>query len=517
MKPGIDNLAEHSLTSAPVPSWGNHLNLPSPSDPIVILGAGVTGLTLGRELLKVSGRRVIIVEKAVAAGGLAGSISFEGRPLDLGSHRIHPGYEPRAMAYLRALLGDNLLSRPRRGEIRIQGRFLNYPPSPWQILGSLPRRERVRAVAGFAASQVHRVATAGRRSTSADFEAYARARVGDPIYRRFYFPYAKKLWGLPPHELSFEPAMGRVKKFSMKAVAKDAIRKIRSDRNRSPLIYHYPKRGFGEIPRTLLANFLNEGGESMTSTAPVELVLDSQARVVRVRTRTKDGFESSIPCSVLLSTLPIDAMAPLLASARPEVPLGTTSQLGWRSLRIVYARITGFNTASLSETFYFPEPDVIFGRLSLPDRYLADDSSDARSLNTLGRLLSFEIPCDSGDPLWEMSDQAIAEACLEDCRKIGLTAEAATLVPTSVLSVRLPNVYPIHKLGWKQHFKSWMDLQERHSNLYSVGRSALFLHCNVDHCIAMALDLCSHLSDAGAKGEDWRLKVDTYSRLALHD
>src|SRR3954453_20596635 len=100
-------------------AWGAHLGL-SPDGPIVVLGAGVTGLTIASELQRVSGRKVIILEKGIAVGGLGGSFSLEGVELDVGSHRIHPSYEPTAARFLTQLLGDDLLVRKRRGRICVQ-------------------------------------------------------------------------------------------------------------------------------------------------------------------------------------------------------------------------------------------------------------------------------------------------------------------------------------------------------------------------------------------------------------
>lgn len=53
-----------------------------------ILGAGVTGLSLAYELLK-KGQRATIIEKSETVGGLAKSITWHGRQLDLGPHIYH--------------------------------------------------------------------------------------------------------------------------------------------------------------------------------------------------------------------------------------------------------------------------------------------------------------------------------------------------------------------------------------------------------------------------------------------
>lgn len=101
---------------------------------IVVLGGGITGLTAAWELSKHSASSILVIEKGASAGGLAGSIRQRDRVFDFGSHRIHEQYVPEVFAVIKELLGDELLKRPRRGQIRIRGKFLDYPPSPIQIL-----------------------------------------------------------------------------------------------------------------------------------------------------------------------------------------------------------------------------------------------------------------------------------------------------------------------------------------------------------------------------------------------
>src|ERR1700750_2896957 len=91
---------------------------------IVVMGGGITGLTVAWELSKYSESPILLIEKNATAGGLAGSLRHGGRVLDFGSHRIHEQYDPEVLGVIAELLGDDLLKRPRRGQIRIQGRFL---------------------------------------------------------------------------------------------------------------------------------------------------------------------------------------------------------------------------------------------------------------------------------------------------------------------------------------------------------------------------------------------------------
>ena len=55
---------------------------------IYILGGGVTGLAMAYELLK-RGQKVEIIEKSHSLGGLAKTMKWKGRPIDMGPHIYH--------------------------------------------------------------------------------------------------------------------------------------------------------------------------------------------------------------------------------------------------------------------------------------------------------------------------------------------------------------------------------------------------------------------------------------------
>jgi protoporphyrinogen oxidase len=221
-------------------------NSPQTGEKIVILGGGITGLTVAWELSKNSQLPVLLIEKNATTGGLAGSFHRRDRIFDFGSHRIHEQYDPEVLGIIWELLGDELLKRPRRGQIRIQGKFLNYPPAITQVLTSFGLAQGIRLVRDFLLSNnfffiPHRATLPTPRTS---FEEYATRAVGKSLYESFYRPYALKLWGVSPAGLSFEPAVSRVRKFELRAVWKELKNKATGATSHS---FYYPARGFGQI------------------------------------------------------------------------------------------------------------------------------------------------------------------------------------------------------------------------------------------------------------------------------
>ena len=98
----------------------------SDSVDVAVLGAGPAGLMAARQVAA-SGRSVVVLERANAVGGMAGSFEVAGIRVDFGSHRLHRVLEPWLEDDLRGLLGNDLQRRVRRGRISLAGQWLAFP------------------------------------------------------------------------------------------------------------------------------------------------------------------------------------------------------------------------------------------------------------------------------------------------------------------------------------------------------------------------------------------------------
>src|SRR3954469_17588579 len=106
--------------------------------PLVVIGAGPAGLGGAYRLARRGCFDVTAIEREAFVGGNAGSFDVAGLRVDFGSHRLHPSCAPNIMADIRSMLGEGLLSRPRHGRIRIQGRWVHFPLKPLDLATHLP-------------------------------------------------------------------------------------------------------------------------------------------------------------------------------------------------------------------------------------------------------------------------------------------------------------------------------------------------------------------------------------------
>src|SRR5262245_59759094 len=111
--------------------------------------------------------------------------------VDYGSHRLHPSCDPQVLAEVRALLGDDLLDRPRHGRIRLCGRWIHFPLKPMDLAVELP----LRFSAAVATDLIRKFIGNGRSPNHDEtFASVLEYGLGRTICENFYFPYVEKIW-----------------------------------------------------------------------------------------------------------------------------------------------------------------------------------------------------------------------------------------------------------------------------------------------------------------------------------
>ncbi|MCA9697143.1 MAG: FAD-dependent oxidoreductase, partial [Myxococcales bacterium] len=176
------------------------------SSPVVILGAGLTGLSAAYHLRGPSPPPFLLVEKESQVGGHARSHREQGHTFDVTGHWLHLR-DDRCKALLAALFPQSpddpesaWVEVERKTKIHSHGVELEYP---FQAnLHGLPLEVVQECLLTLV--EAREAAARGERwaTSPADFEEYARARFGAGIARHFFVPYNRKLWGMHPNALA---------------------------------------------------------------------------------------------------------------------------------------------------------------------------------------------------------------------------------------------------------------------------------------------------------------------------
>ncbi|MDQ4143838.1 MAG: FAD-dependent oxidoreductase [Actinomycetota bacterium] len=420
-----------------------------------------------------AGLDVVVLEREGHVGGLAASFAVAGVRVDHGSHRLHPSTDPAILAELRALMGSDLQLRRRNGRIRLEGRWIGFPLRPANLLRNLPP--------GFALAAARDAASSWARKTAGDsFADVLRGWLGPTMCERFYFPYARKLWGVEPEEIDADQARRRVSSRS----AGNLLRSMALGKGVLPgSHFYYPRRGFGQIAEAL-ADAASDAGAQIRLRSSVERIVHS-----------RQGFQAwtsgggRVDSRMLWSTIPLPVLA-RLAEPSPAAPvLDAATSLHFRSMLLVYL-VVAQRPYTPYDAHYLPGPDTPVTRISEPANYR--DGNDPGDVT----VLCAEIPCSRQDELWSAADETLAGLVLKTLAKTALPPAR----PVACEVKRVANAYPIYLRGYRNalgRLEGWAS----EAGVVTFGRQGLFAHDNSHHALAMAWAAADALRSDGTFDE----------------
>ena len=460
---------------------------PSQRPHVVILGAGPAGVGAAYQLARRGFARVTVLEQKETVGGNAGSFKLDGLYCDYGSHRLHPACDPDILRELRDLLGDDLLLRPRHGRIRLRGRWIHFPLKPVDLLLRLPKAFALGVALDMAAKLLPR-----RRDIQETFASVLERGLGRTICRDFYFPYARKLWGVAPQDLAVTTAKRRVSGNSITKMIRKVFSQIPGLKSPYAGQFFYPRRGYGQISQALAEAAQTNKAEFVFGARVMAIERDGN-RVKAVRYQ-RNGQEHTIPTTHIWSTLPISLLARCLKPEAPAEVLEAASSMTFRGMILIYL-VLEQNQFTEYDAHYFPEEAIPISRLSEPKNYSASVEPRGRTL------LCAELPADPDSREWGMSDEELGRSLCGWLEQAGLPVRA----PVRQVAVRrLRHAYPVYRRDYEQHFSKIDQWLSGLDGLLTFGRQGLFAHDNTHHALYMAYAAVECFNADGAfDGERW--------------
>jgi protoporphyrinogen oxidase len=447
---------------------------------VVILGAGPAGVGAAWRLALKNVARVTVVEASDRPGGNAGSFELEGLRVDYGSHRLHPACEPHILRDVQALLGDDLLDRPRHGRIRLGGQWIHFPLKPVDLLLRLPKPFAV----GVAADMARKLLPAANHAEET-FATVLERGLGRTICREFYFPYARKLWGLEPEALAVTQAKRRVSGSSLGKLVKKVTSQIPGLKPPGAGRFFYPRRGYGQITERIAEAAVQAGAEIHYGARVTGIVSEGgRARGVRLE---RNGAAATLAADLVWSTLPITLVTRGLDPAPPAEVLAAAEGLTYRGMILIYL-VLGQEQFSEYDAHYFPEAHIPISRMSEPKNYCVASEPRGKTI------LCAELPCDPAGAEWKMSDEELGQLYCRSLELCGLPVRAPVL---RVETRRLRQAYPVYLRGYEEKLEKMDRWLDGISGLLTFGRQGLFAHDNTHHALFMAYALVDCLGAGG--------------------
>ncbi|HEY2431612.1 MAG TPA: NAD(P)/FAD-dependent oxidoreductase [Vicinamibacterales bacterium] len=441
--------------------------------PVVIIGAGPAGLTAALELCRLS-IPVLVVEADDCVGGLARTVEYKGFRFDIGGHRFFTKM-PAVQQMWRAMLGPDLLRRPRLSRIFYDRAFYNYPLKPLNALRNLGPSRSLAILASYARARLRPI------HPEESFEDWICNRFGRRLYRTFFETYTEKVWGIPGRNISARWAAQRIRNFSLGTAIARMLTPWRGRRSGSVVTtlieeFEYPRLGPGMMWEAFASEIERLGGRVQLKTRVSAIVNDGRT-VGGVRLES-EGRQWDQPASSVISTMPLSHLVEGLGTAPPSTVREAARSLTYRDFLTV-ALIVDQADVFPDNWIYIHDSTVKVGRIQNFKNWSPDMVPD-QSQTCLGLEYFFT----AGDALSGLSDRELIRLATEELGQIGLV-DVARVVDGTV--VRAPKAYPVYDDAYAAAVLEIRGYLTRFENLLTIGRNGTHTYNNQDHSMVMGM------------------------------
>lgn len=318
--------------------------------PVVILGAGLTGLSTALHLRR---SPFLVVEREQRVGGKARSERRDGYTFDVTGHWLHLRND-RVKALVRDLFEPGqLVEIERRTGVYTHGVMLAYP---FQAnLHGLPLAVVRDCLVDFVRAQIAAADPAAAPPRS--FREYAERRFGRGIAERFFVPYNTKLWGVTPDELTPDWGSRFIPLPELDQVIGGALGLRQEGLGYNPRFLYPRAGGIDHLPEAMAARVRGRRPESIRVGCSVEEI-DPHGHRIKLQ-----GERDWVEYRLLVSTLPLPQLVARTPAAPPAVREAAAA-LRWVSWR--YLDVATRRAPPITEHWiYVPEPQIPFFRVGV--------------------------------------------------------------------------------------------------------------------------------------------------------
>lgn len=260
---------------------------------IVILGAGLTGLSTAYHLERNNFFDFKVFEKESTLGGLCRSVEEQGFTFDYTGHLLHSN-NPYFTQFLTDVVGlDNLATIKRRSFIYSHD---TYTPFPFQVnLYGLPTEVIIECIEGF----INRSQT---KKTPRTFYEWALRKFGSGLTKYFFLPYQEKIFAYDIKKISASWTGRFVPDTSLEAILRGSLSAPQEQDIGYNANFFYPKKGG--------INFwVDKLAQQIKTPIKTEYTVEQVDLANKIVTFTNGDFEQF---DTLINTLPLDVFLKML-------------------------------------------------------------------------------------------------------------------------------------------------------------------------------------------------------------
>jgi protoporphyrinogen oxidase len=458
--------------------------------PVVVIGAGPAGLSAAYELSRYN-RSSLIVEQDNVVGGLSRTAEYKGYCFDIGGHRFFTKVTV-VQEMWHAVLGADLLKRPRLSRIYYQSKFFKYPIEPFNALTGLGPVESLHCLLSYARARV------APHPVNGDLESWLTNQFGRRLYEIFFKTYTEKVWGMPCTEIGAEWAAQRIRGLSMLTLLGNAFgRYLPGESQSTPktLIeeFEYPRRGPGMMwNRT--RELVESRGNRVLMSSPLLRIHWRDGRVLSV-----EAGDHRIEGDHFISSMPIRELIAALVPGPPKYLEDAAESFTYRDFLTV-ALVIKRRELFPDNWIYIHDPSVKVGRIQNYGNWSQDMVPDPATT-----CLGLEYFCFEGDSLWTKPDRDLIRLATHEVAQLGL-ARPEDVVDGTV--VRMEKAYPIYNKTYPDGLRAVRRFLESVPNLQLVGRNGMHRYNNQDHSMLTGILAARNILGRG-RYDLWKVNADT--------
>jgi protoporphyrinogen oxidase len=427
---------------------------------VVILGAGISGISLAYNLQKYRKiKEIIILEKEREPGGLLRSFNCKGIAYDIGPHIIFSKHKDILKKNI-DILGKNVHKIRRSNKIIYKNKLIKYPFE--NELSKLPNQELKYCLNTF---------------LNNPFENYEYKNMlqfflkifGEGITKTYLEPYNQKIWKFDPTFMDTQ-MVDRIPKPPKQDIINSA-KGIKTEGYKHQLYFHYPKEKGIQALFDAYYQKLDKKNKIFLNQKIISIKNDKNKKII---TTSKNKIE----CDKLISTIPLNEFCGM-TNKIPNDILKKSKDLKYNSIIVCLLNIKG-NIAGDNFAFMIPDKEIIFHRLSKLD-FLGKKYSIKGTTSFL-----VEITFKQGDLISKMSNTKIFKKIFQGMEKLKFCKKIKDINFYEIKKFKY--AYVIYDLNHRANVDSILNYYEK-KNIFNAGRLGSWEYLNSDQVIFQSENL----------------------------
>lgn len=410
----------------------------------IVLGTGVTGLTVLNCLANKGLRRILGLEAESEPGGLCRTFYVDGHACDIGGHFFQTKYkEVEDFVFSHFPKEKFYKINTRISKINIEGVDIDYPleANIWQ----LPIEKQI----DYLVSIIRNGESQGKEAPK-NYEEWIRWKLGDKVCDSYLIPYNSKLWGVPSNELDVD-WLYKIPRLEVSEILQNSLQHTQ-DVNKFPahISPYYPlSGGYGRVMEAIAA--------------PISQYIKTNTRVFKL------DYDEDSKCWIVNNKYMARKIVNTIPWPDLYVALGCPAEISQQISKIKYNKIVISLFENVSNDLpyhwrYQPDLDVQHHR----EFFISNFAKDSKDFGVFT-----ETNLNRFDP------------------------EHLSFEGNNLFNYVVPAAYPLPLIGRTKAIEEILSFY-RKKNLYGIGRWGEHLHHNQDVCIKHAIDFVeeqSHCED----------------------